>query len=445
MAVIGAALDDGRLIERCAIAPTHFSEPVHGALWQEMTRRTRAGITADPQMLREWAKANLPAEIGGPAYLLKLIGAAAILSSQAVSYAALIRDLAHRRAIVQACKDATAAAAAGATDGDAIQAELEQRLQTLSLETDAAEAFVSKGAAAAFAVERAECGEAAGVSTGFAGLDEMIGGLKPALYLLGAASSMGKSTLLSALSRNVAAQGYGVAEFSLEMDEVEDGLRTAAALAFRNDHRVDSPHYLSAQRGKLTPAQWDSMRGAAKAAAALNIHTDYRPGRSVSQIEAAARRLFARLRRGGIKPGLVVIDHEGLITPEQGQRFGSQLERTNARAEALIGLPKRLGVPVFVAGQLTKDGKRADGEERLPSGDDWKYGGALIEAAQAVILVHRKAYYAERKPEAMRTAEDWDTLKSREAKLVIDKARGGRRGQITVLMDMPTAAVWEAA
>ena len=77
------------------------------------------------------------------------------------------------------------------------------------------------------------------------------------------------------------------------MDEAEDGLRTAAALAFTPDHRFESPHYLSAQRGKLTPAQWDSMRGAAKAAASLNIHTDYRPGRSAGQIEAAARRLFS--------------------------------------------------------------------------------------------------------------------------------------------------------
>jgi replicative DNA helicase len=256
---------------------------------------------------------------------------------------------------------------------------------------------------------------------------------------------MGKSTLLAAISRNVAAQGYGVAEFALEMDEMEDGLRAASALAFDPSPRVASPHYLSAQRNVLTAPQWDAMRGSARAAAALHIHTDYRPGRTISQIEAAARRLFAKLRRSGVTPGLVVIDHEGLIAAEQGQRFGSQLERTNARAEALMALPKRLGVPIFVAGQLTKDGKRADGEERLPSGDDWKYGGALIEAAQAVLLVHRKAYYAERKPAHLRSPEDWDALKSRETTIVVDKARGGRRGQTTILMDMPTAAAWEAA
>lgn len=445
MAVLGAALDDWRLLERCNLKPDHFSEPLHGVIWGELLRRSRAGLHPDIVTLKDWAAANIDAALGGHLYLLRLSQAAAALSSQAISYAALLRDLAHRRAIVQACKDASAAAIAGASDGDTIQAELESGLQQLSQDTDGAERFVRKGDATAYAVERAELGEAVGISTGFRALDEMIGGLKPALYLLGAASSMGKSTLLSAIARNVAAQGYGVAEFALEMDEMEDGLRTAAALAFDPSPRTASPHYLSAQRNTLNPPQWDAMRGAAKAAAALNIYTDYRPSRSVSQIEAAARRLFARIRRGGVKPGLVVIDHEGLIAAEQGQRFASQLERTNARAESLMGLPKRLGVPVFVAGQLTKDGKRADGEERLPSGDDWKYGGALIEAAQACILVHRKAYYAERKPAHLRSPEDWDALKSRSTTLVVDKARGGRRGQVEVLMDMPTAAVWEAA
>jgi len=97
---------------------------------------------------------------------------------------------------------------------------------------------------------------------------------------------------------------------------------------------------------------------------------------------------------------------------------------------------------VLVTGQLTKDGKRADGEERLPSTDDWKYGGALIEAAHAVMLLHRRAYFEERKPSHLR---DPDLLRSREATLIIDKARGGSRGRATIWMDMPTSAVWEVA
>ncbi len=184
------------------------------------------------------------------------------------------------------------------------------------------------------------------------------------------------------------------------------------------------------------------MRGAAKASAALPIYADARPGRTLSQIEAAARRLFQKMRRDGVKPGALVIDHEGLIAAEQGQRFPSQLERTNARSEGLLAMAKRLDVCVIALSQITKEGSRADGEDRLPNLTDLNYGGAISQAADVVMLIHRAAYHEERKPRDLRNVEK---LRSRVATLVVDKARGGQRAHVEVLMDVPTAAVWEAA
>jgi len=187
------------------------------------------------------------------------------------------------------------------------------------------------------------------------------------------------------------------------------------------------------------------MRGGARAAAHLPIYVDARPGRSVSQIEAAARRLFRKMRRENVTPGILLIDHEGLIAPEPGARHPSQLERTNARSEALLALAKRLDVAVVALSQITKEGSRADGEDRMPNATDLAYGGAISQAATVVILIHRKAYYAERKHPDARTTEDWETIKSRETTLIVDKVRGGQRGHVALLMDTPTAAVWEVA
>jgi replicative DNA helicase len=100
-------------------------------------------------------------------------------------------------------------------------------------------------------------------------------------------------------------------------------------------------------------------------------------------------------------------------------------------------------VVVIALSQITKEGSRADGEDRLPTAQDLNYGSALSQAASVVMLIHRKAYYAERKPRHLQTPEDGYTMRSREATLVVDKARGGQRGQVSVLMDMATAAVWE--
>lgn len=440
--VLGAALLDARAVALADLRPDHFYDPVHGALWAEVLERYRAGRLSDAVALKEWASRNLK-DIGGAGYLLQLEAVAAPLSVQVIGYGELIRDLARRRLIMLAAREAIAHAEAGDMGGAEIQGALEQRLAQIAHEHADADSWERKGQAVVLAIERAELGEAKGLSTGFRKLDEMTGGLRPGLYCLGAATSMGKSTLLAAIARNVAAQGYGVAEFMLEMDATEDGLRTATALAFDQSHKAQNVGYLDARRGAIKREQWGELRAAARAVLALHIFTDWRPGRTVRQIETSARRLFRKMEREGVKPGLLVIDHEGLIPPEPGERFNSDLERARARADGLLRISKTLGVPVLVAGQLTKEGKRADGEDRLPTSDDWKFGGYLMEAADCVILVHRKAYYAERKPLHLRSQDDEHALRSRETTLVVDKCRGGRRGQVQILMDMPTAAVWE--
>ena len=57
-----------------------------------------------------------------------------------------------------------------------------------------------------------------GISTGFEKLDELLdGGLYPGLYVIGANSSLGKTTLVLQIADNIARSGHGVLIFSLEM------------------------------------------------------------------------------------------------------------------------------------------------------------------------------------------------------------------------------------
>lgn len=445
MAVLGAALLDARMLERVSIHADHFSEAIHRDIWNEMKMRHRDGRVADMVSMKEWAKAHVTQELGGFAYLMKLVNAATSRTdAQVIGYGPLLRDLTRRRALTQAAKDAANECATGLVDGEAIQAALEQRLQEIAASENDADAWESLGALACEAVERAQLGEAKGIGTGFNALDRVVGGLQAGtLVVVGGATSMGKSVFGDALARNIAAQGFGVGCVHLEMDRTQIGLRTAAALAFRNDHRVSSPSYLQAIRNDLPREAWDALNGSAKAVASMPIYTDARPGRTLSQIEAAARRLFQKMRREGVAPGALVIDHEGLIASEG--RYPSQLEAANARANGLLAMAKRLGVVVIALSQITKEGSRADGEDRLPTAQDLNYGSALSQAASVVMLIHRKAYYAERKPEKLRTPDEWDSLNSRETTVVVDKARGGQRGQIKILMDMASSAVWEAA
>lgn len=441
-AVLGAVLLNPQWIDHAQLAPAHFYDPTHSALWAEMLERYRAGRLIDAVALKAFAAETFK-DIGGVGYLMKLMDAAAPLSAQVTGYGEIIRAHARNRAVTVACGETIALAKQGGQD---VLALLEQRLQEIASTDADADAWEKLGVIACEAVERAELGEAIGISTGLRALDAVTGGMQPGtLWVIGGATSMGKSVFGAFLGRSIASQGYGVGEMHLEMRKLQIGLRTSTALAFDPDHRSDNPFYLSAQRNVLKPSQWDQMRGAAKASASLPIYADARPGRTLSQIEAAARRLFRKMRREGVKPGALIIDHEGLIAAEQGARFPSQLERTNARSEALLTMAKRLNVCVVALSQITKEGSRADGDDRLPNSTDLNYGGAISQAAEVVILLHRKAYYAERKPPHLRSDADWDAMKSREALAIVDKARAGQRAQVPFFMDMPTAAVWEAA
>ena len=439
-AVLGAVLLNPQWIDHAQLAPAHFYDPTHAALWEEMQQRYRDGRLIDGVALRGFAAETFK-ELGGVAYLVKLMDQSAAMSAQVAGYGEIVRDCARRRAVTVACSETIALAKEGGQD---VLALLEQRLQEIASTDADADAWEKLGVIACEAVERAELGEAVGLSTGISKLDEVTGGMQPGtLWVVGGATSMGKSVFGAHLGRAIAAQGYGVGEMHLEMRKLQIGLRASTALAFDVDHRADNPFYLSAQRNALSERQKAVLRGSAKASASLPVYVDARPGRTLSQIEAAARRLFRKMRREGVKPGALIIDHEGLIAAEPGARFPSQLERTNARSEALLAMAKRLNVCVVALSQITKEGSRADGKDRMPDITDLNYGGAISQAADVVILLHRAAYFAERKIEKDRTPEDWAALKSRVATAVVDKARAGQRSQVQFLMDMPTAAVWE--
>ncbi len=450
-ALLGALLFDNATLERIVpLTPDEFYDPVHGRIYAAIVGAVRAGRLADGVTLAQALGADPAfAELGGVrAFLMRLMDMAAPLSVQAQNYAHLIRDLAVRRRVIEVCRNAAMAAANPEIDADHALVDAANALDALG-DAGGENAWRSAEEIATEAVERAFSGKAKGLRTGLPSLDDCTGGGRPGtMWVIGGATSMGKSIAGQQLAVNVARQGYGVAYVHLEMDYEEVGIRLASALAFDfariNDFgERGNPYYLSAITGKLRAAQWQRLRTAAsEVAPALKIYVDDRPGQTVTQIELAVHRLFQRMRKDGVTPGLVVVDHEGLIAAEG--KHPSELEAARARATALKNMAKRLKCWTLVLSQITKEGSRHDGEDRLPSSTDLNYGSAMSQAAHVVILLHRKAYYAERKPHAARTGDDERMTLSRETTLVVDKARGGRRSHIEAIMDVASAVLFES-
>lgn len=91
--------------------------------------------------------------------------------------------------------------------------------------------------------------------TGFPGLDMKLGGLYAGLYVLGAVSALGKTTLVHQIADQVAASGTPVLYYSLEMSRLEMATKSLSRHAALLMGRGQAPTALQIRTGKLTDAQ----------------------------------------------------------------------------------------------------------------------------------------------------------------------------------------------
>src|SRR5439155_21822715 len=77
-ALLGALLANNRAYERVSefLAPEHFADPIHGRIFQAITRRVEAGQLADAVTLKaEFEHSGGLEEVGGTPYLTELLSA----------------------------------------------------------------------------------------------------------------------------------------------------------------------------------------------------------------------------------------------------------------------------------------------------------------------------------------------------------------------------------
>lgn len=223
--------------------------------------------------------------------------------------------------------------------------------------------------------ENLEHGQAITVSTGYSGLNKLLGGgmLKQGLYILAARPGCGKTTLGLKLAECASKSGACLF-FSLEMSTEQITARRIAAESGLPIGRLMVSTKLSN----------DEQVRLANAASTLSEH-DFRlnraPGASVSGIAQAAH-LTKNLR-------LVVVDYLGLLRSEE--RGLSIYERVTKNSAALKALARSLNVPILCLAQLNRASEQRT--DKRPSMADLRDSGAIEQDADAVILLHRPAMY----------------------------------------------------
>ena len=222
---------------------------------------------------------------------------------------------------------------------------------------------------------RLEAGQAVTVSTGYPGLDKLLGGgmLNQGLYILAARPGCGKTTLGLKLAERASKSGACLF-FSLEMStEQITARRIAAESGLSIGQLMIGQNLSNEEQAKL-----------ANAASVLSTH-DFRlnraPGASVADIAQAAH-LTKNLR-------LVVVDYLGLVRSDE--RNLPIYERTTRNSNALKALARSLNVPVLCLCQLNRAAEQRT--DKTPSMADLRDSGAIEQDADAIILLHRPAMY----------------------------------------------------
>lgn len=88
--------------------------------------------------------------------------------------------------------------------------------------------------------------------TGFSNLDELTGGLYPGLYVVGAISSLGKTTFVHQIGDQLAEQGDHVLFFSLEQNRLEMVTKSLSRITARHN-KEKAVSAIKIRAGKITP------------------------------------------------------------------------------------------------------------------------------------------------------------------------------------------------
>ncbi|MBQ0803451.1 MULTISPECIES: replicative DNA helicase [unclassified Sulfitobacter] len=442
--LLGAILTNNDIYDRVAsiIGPKHFYDPVHARIFEIASARIAKNNLASPVTLKAFMEDDEGLkELGGPAYLVRLAGAA--ISAFAVrDYAQMIYDLAVRRDLIQLGRDISAKAAQVNVMSEPREqiVEAEQQLYKLAEQGQTESGFQSFLKAVTDAVNVANAayqrdGGLSGVSTGLIDMDKKLGGLHPSdLLILAGRPSMGKTSLATNIAFNVAkayrrgilhdgtegaVEGGVVGFYSLEMSAEQLAARILSEASEIPSQQIRS--------GDMTEAEFRRFVDAAKALEACPLYIDDTPALPISQLSARARRLK---RTHGLD--VLIIDYLQLV-----RGTGKNENRVNEISEITMGLKaiaKELHIPVIALSQLSRQVENR--EDKRPQLSDLRESGSIEQDADVVMFVFREEYYKEReKPgdhELDKMAiwqEEMERLHGR-AEVVIGKQRHGPIGTV---------------
>lgn len=399
--VIGALLIQPECYEAAAeLSPDDFLVPEYAELFRAIQRRNEAGDPADaPSVLMDASSRNDNVTSKIMTDCMEVVVTTAnidvwVAGMRDASMGRKLRDLGEElRTAELSPQDALRAAQEAVTaiqDGAVVLSgglEVSEAVKCLKNRVD-------KGFAG---------GPPPYVKTGLQEFDRLLGGglINGGFHIVAARPGKGKSALAMQIALNAAKRGVKVLYISLEMSPDDCTSRLTANIAGISSR-------LLMFGGTLTEAEYAKYAEASAKLSELPIVFNRRTGMDMRGVTALAYKE---------RPGLIVLDHIGLLEQENKKATLYESTTKNSRSAKLLAM--RMNIPLLCLCQLNRAGASDRGGEFRATMANLRESGAIEQDADTVTLLHRPCEKEDR--------GEWDPDMM---ELYLDKNRRGPTGVV---------------
>lgn len=399
--VIGALLIQPECYEAAAeLSPDDFLVPEYAELFRAIQRRNEAGDPADaPSVLMDASSRNDNVTSKIMTDCMEVVVTTAnidvwVAGMRDASMGRKLRDLGEElRTAELSPQDALRAAQEAVTaiqDGAVVLSgglEVSEAVKCLKNRVD-------KGFAG---------GPPPYVKTGLQEFDRLLGGglINGGFHIVAARPGKGKSALAMQIALNAAKRGVKVLYISLEMSPDDCTSRLTANIA-----GISSSLLMFG--GTLTEAEYAKYAEASAKLSELPIVFNRRTGMDMRGVTALAYKE---------RPGLIVLDHIGLLEQENKKATLYESTTKNSRSAKLLAM--RMNIPLLCLCQLNRAGASDRGGEFRATMANLRESGAIEQDADTVTLLHRPCEKEDR--------GEWDPDM---LELYLDKNRRGPTGVV---------------
>lgn len=257
-----------------------------------------------------------------------------------------------------------------------------------------------------------------GIQTGFAKVDYWTGGLQPdCMWVVGARTSVGKTSWALDVALNVARTGKAVLFYSMEM--------RAEALAKRLLSRATGLSAARIERGLVSSSEMRELQQTLESFEGLRLGII---DRTLSSEMLCNHALGFREKHD---VDLLIVDHAQALSDPAHMGETEKVGMISNRLRGLVR-PDRMNCPLVLLAQLNRGSENR--ENHTPTLADLRNSGNLEQDAEVVLLLYRPYLY-----ERMRGA---DPLDCEEAQIIVAKCRDGMTGS-TVAQFYPSQTRWQ--